>query len=60
MRQLRGRKTNREDMYPREPAMSDVIHSPEPSSRSLEEDAAEFLALLEQMIASSSKPQDDE
>ena len=59
MRQLRLR-TNREDIHPREPAMSDVIHPPEPSSRSLEEDAAEFLALLEQMIVSSSKTQDDE
>jgi hypothetical protein len=47
-------------LVPRELPMSEVTHSPSPPSKTLEEQAAEFLVLLEQIISTSPEMEEEE
>jgi hypothetical protein len=44
----------------RELPMSEVMHSPLPPSKTLEEQAAEILALLEQIVSTSPEMKEEE
>jgi hypothetical protein len=58
MQQLWGSKAVQRGLVTRELPMSEVKHSPLPPSKTLEEQAAEILVLLEEII--STAPEIDE
>jgi hypothetical protein len=60
MRQLWRRRAMRRGLVTRELPMSEVTHSPLPPSKTLEEQAAEILALLEQIISTSPEMEEEE
>jgi hypothetical protein len=61
MRQLRGTRPCSAEMYrvPRSDQMSEVTPSPPAPSKSLEEQAVEFLRLLEQIISAAPEMADE-
>jgi hypothetical protein len=50
----------RRGLVTRELPMSEVMHSPLPPSKTLEEQAAEILALLEEIISTSPEMEEEE
>lgn len=56
---IAGEKEIRRGLVPRELPMSEEMHSPQPPSKSLEEQAREFLLLLEQIISTAPEMVDE-